>query len=145
MIPIQPGKGWRTGRYSIVASSASAKAEWDAFVQKLPKAMRAAYERLAEHPLEARGTRQFPLKGKRNKPFWEYEVTAGDRLYYAVDLRLRVVVVAVLPHAARSESMVGRVLSRRDAFDTTVSEQQAKAEPPPVEPALAPRRPRKSK
>jgi mRNA-degrading endonuclease RelE of RelBE toxin-antitoxin system len=140
MIPIEPGRGWRTGRYRIVASSAAAKAEWDTFVHKLPKAMKAAYERLSEHPLEVRGVRQFPLKGKRNKPFWEYEVSGGDRLYYAVDLRRQVVVVAVLPHATKSDSMTERVRDRRDAFDAVVATQtQEDAAPPASAPVLAPR------
>lgn len=129
MIPIEPGRGWRTGRYRIVASSAAAKAEWDAFAAKLPKAMKAAYERLAEHPLDVRGTRQFPLKGKRNKPFGEYEISGADRLYYAVDLRSQVVVVAVLRHATHSEAMTGRVRDRRDSFDALVADQRIGATP----------------
>jgi mRNA-degrading endonuclease RelE of RelBE toxin-antitoxin system len=123
MIPIGAAKGWRQGRYTIVASSARAKGEWDAFVQKQPKAMKAAFERLSEHPLDVQGTRQFPLKGKQLKPFWEYEVTGGDRLYYAVDLVKKVIVVAVLPHATRSRSMTDTVEDRRDVFDMLVEEQ----------------------
>lgn len=130
MIPIEPAKGWKTGRFTIVASSNAAKGEWDTFVTKIPKAMKRAYERLTEHPLDVQGTRQFPLKGKRNKPFWEYEVSGGDRLYYAVDLTHHVVVVAVLPHATRSASMVETVQDRRDAFDGMVEEQGSRLTAP---------------
>jgi hypothetical protein len=122
MTPIQALRGWRKGRYSIVASSATAKSEWDNFVRKFPKAMRAAYERLGEFPLEAYGSRQFPLKGKRNKPFWEYEITDGNRLYYAVDLRLQIIYVGVL-ETTKSESIVGRARDRRHIFDEIPDEQ----------------------
>jgi hypothetical protein len=144
VIPIEPLRGWRTGRYRRVASSAAAKGEWDAFVRKLPKAMKGVYERLSEHPLDVYGTRQFPLKGKRNKPFWEYEISGGDRLYYAVDLHQQVIVVSVMPHATRSEAMTKRVRDRRDAFDGLVAEQQAEAALHPPEPP-APVRSRRRK
>jgi hypothetical protein len=105
--------------------------------------MKAAFERLSEHPLDVQGSRQFPLKGKRLKPFWEYEITGGDRLYYAVDLVKKVIVVAVLPHATRSRSMTDTVEDRRDIFDSLVAEQSHEA--PPSEPApLTPRRRRKN-
>lgn len=130
MIPIKPARGWKTGRFRIVASSKAAKSEWDDFVNKIPKAMKRAYERLSEYPLDVQGSRQFPLKGKRNKPFWEYEVTGGDRLYYAVDLTNQVVVVAVLPHATRSAAMVGTVQDRRDAFDGLVARQEEQTSVP---------------
>jgi hypothetical protein len=132
MIPIQPARGWKTGRFKIVASSNAAKDEWDDFVAKIPKQMKRVYERLSEYPLDVQGTRQFPLKGKRNKPFWEYEVSAGDRLYYAVDLTNQVVVVAVLPHATRSSSMVATAMDRRHAFDGLVLEQETRLAVPPA-------------
>ncbi|MBV9407661.1 MAG: hypothetical protein JO164_02490 [Candidatus Eremiobacteraeota bacterium] len=82
-------------------------------------------ERLSAFPLEVRGARQFPLKGKHNKPFWEYEITGGDRLYYAVDRRAKVVVVAVLPQATRSDAMTRTVRDRRDTFDALVATQES--------------------
>ena len=95
--------------------------------------MKRTYERISEYPLDVQGTRQFPLKGKRNKPFWEYEVTGGDRLYYAVDLKNQVVVVAVLPHAIRSSSMIATIQDRRNAFDSIVASQEAALAPPPAD------------
>src|ERR1019366_1139679 len=124
MEPIQPKPNWRSGAYTIVASSAQAKAEWDSFVAKVPTAMKVAYERLSSHPLEVSGTRQFPLKGTKLKPFWEYEITGGDRLYYAVDRQKQVVVVCVLPHATKSRSMTKTVESRSGSFKTLVEDQQ---------------------
>ncbi len=143
MIPIQPARGWKTGRFRVVASSNAAKSEWDDFVRKIPKAMKRAYERLSEDPLDVHGTRQFPLKGKRNKPFWEYEVTGGDRLYYAVDLTNQVVVVAALPHATRSAAMVATVQDRRSAFDGVIAEQERQIATLPVSDAAAARRRRR--
>jgi hypothetical protein len=143
VIPIQPVRGWKKGRFTIVASSRAAKGEWDDFVSKAPKAMKRAYERLSKSPLEVHGTRQFPLKGKRNKPFWEYEITAGDRLYYAVDLAHRVVVVAVLPHATAASSMIATVHDRRGTFDNIVADQEAQSATTPS--AQPPTRKRKKR
>ena len=146
MIPIAPARGWKTGRFRVVASSNAAKSEWDHFVKKIPKAMKRAYERLSEYPLDVQGSRQFPLKGKRNKTFWEYEVTGGDRLYYAVDLTNQVVVVAVLPHATRSAAMVSTVQDRRNAFDGLIAQQQQQiTAPPPADVATHAKARRKKK
>lgn len=131
MIPIVPARGWKTGRFTLAASSRAAKSEWDEFVTKRPKDMKRAYERLTAFPLDVAGSRQFPLKGKQLKPFWEYEISGGDRLYYAVDLRNHVVVVAVLSHAARSSSShADTVRNRRRAFDSVKAEQETAIPPP---------------
>jgi mRNA-degrading endonuclease RelE of RelBE toxin-antitoxin system len=125
MIAITVPDNWRRGEYEVTASSAQAKSEWDSFVASIPKAMQAAFERLSEAPLTAYGSRQFPLKGKQNKPFWEYELTGGDRLYYAVDPQKHVVVVCVLKHSTNSSSMTRTVQARRSEFDAIVVEQTA--------------------
>jgi hypothetical protein len=109
---IQGQSGWRQGRYILVSSSAQAHREWDAFVEKIPDAMKAAFERLSEYPLEPLGARQFPLKGKQLKPFWQYEITGGDRLFYAVDLKQRVVIVCVMPHAANAQAVAATIEPR---------------------------------
>jgi len=145
VIPIKPARGWKTGRFRVVASSSTAKSEWDDFVNKIPKAMKRAYERLSEYPLDVQGSRQFPLKGKRNKPFWEYEITSGDRLYYAVDLTNQVVVVAVLSHATRSATMVSTVQDRRNIFDSLIAEQEQRITAPRPSGAAAPARMRRKR
>jgi hypothetical protein len=100
-----------------MASSAHAKREWEAFVEKVPQAMQTAFERLSDHPLETLGARQFPLKGKALKPLWQYEITGGDRLFYGVDTELHVIVLCVMPHAASTETAVTKVKSRKKALD----------------------------
>jgi hypothetical protein len=100
---------------------------WDGSAQEFAKTMHAAWIAVPEHPLVVYATRQFPLKGKRYKPFWEYEISGGDRLYYAVDLYQQVIVVSVMPHATRSEPMTKRVRDWRAAFEGLVAEQQAAA------------------
>lgn len=118
---------WKQGRYKLVSSSAKAHREWDAFVQKVPDAMKAAFERLSEHPLDAVGARQFPLKGKQLKPFWQYEITGGDRLFYAVDLKQKVVVVCVMPHAANSQAVAATVVPRGKSVLREIEAQENEA------------------
>ena len=115
---------WRRGRYTIVASSAQSLREWEAFVEKAPTAMQSAFERLSEHPLGALGARQFPLKGKHLKPLWQYEVTGGDRLFYAVDLEEQVIVVCVMPHAADAQAAAATVEPRKRVVDDTIAAQE---------------------
>ncbi len=116
MISIDPPNDCKAGTYPLVASSAQSKAEWDALLVRIPAAVKKAYERLSEHPLEPFGTRQFPLKGKRLKPIWEYEVTGSDRLYYLVDTKHSVVVLYAGKHPSSVTSMADTVTARRAAI-----------------------------
>jgi mRNA-degrading endonuclease RelE of RelBE toxin-antitoxin system len=125
LIPIPAPTGCKQGRYAIVASSARAKSDWDKFVANRPTAMKAAFERLSAHPLEILGARQFPLKGEANKGVWQYEVTGGDRLFYAIDLIERVVILTVVPHTANPQATSKLVKGRRKAFDAAVESQKA--------------------
>ncbi len=90
-----PPPGSQPGKFKIVFSSSAAESEWIAFASKHPEASRDAFNRLSTNPLMRQPGRQFPLKGKANKPFWEFEATAADRIYYAVCLETLSVIVAV--------------------------------------------------
>ncbi len=88
--------------------------------------MQTVFERLSEHPLEALGARQFPLKGKKLKPLWQYEITGGDRLFYAVDLETRVIVVCVMPHATDIQAAAATIEPRKKVVDEHISAQGKK-------------------
>lgn len=108
-----------------MASSAQAKREWEHFLAIRPTALKAAFERISEHPLDILGARQFPLKGEANKGVWQYEITGGDRLFYTIDLIERVVVLTVVPHTANAQATAKLVKGRRKALDVAIESQVA--------------------
>lgn len=69
--------------------------KWDKLCAKAPESAAEAYKHLATDPLTRRAGRQFPLKGKRLKPFWELEVNGGDRIFYPVCIQTMTVIIAV--------------------------------------------------
>lgn len=115
---ILPLKGWAAGSYRLFASSAQVLKEWKEFVATRPDDARRCYERLSVAPLEPMGTRQFPLKGKANKPFWEYELSAGHRMHYGV--KKHVVAISVGPHMKKGDGAdtTDLITRRRAGFDT---------------------------
>jgi len=125
--PIPARPGWQPGRYTLVAGSASARAEWEALADRVPDAAKAAFERLTSEPLTRRPKRQFPLRGHAQKPFWELEVTGADRVWYAVSLTEMTVVVACSRKLHTAAELTKTIEKRRGAFD-------ALPEPLPPEP-----------
>jgi len=107
MLAATPPPGSQPGKFKIVFSSAAAESEWNSFASKHPDAAREAFNRLSTNPLMRQPGRQFPLKGQANKPFWELEITAADRIYYAVCLKTLSVIVAV-----RSDTHTGAEVSK---------------------------------
>ncbi len=60
---------------------------------RAPENARRCYEDLCTAPMTRKPGRVFPLKGKRYKGAWEYEVTKGDRVFYVPDAQQQKVVV----------------------------------------------------
>lgn len=108
-----------------MASSAQAKREWEHFLAIRPTALKAAFERISEHPLDILGARQFPLKGEANKGIWQYEVTGGDRLFYAIDLIAQVVILTIVSHTANASATAKLVKGRRKVLDAAIESQAA--------------------
>ena len=90
-----PPPGVQPGIYQVKCASAKAEREWQHLLDNVPDAAAEAYDRLSNYPLARRPGRQFPLKGKKLKPFWEIEVDAANRIYYAVCLNTSTVIIAV--------------------------------------------------
>jgi len=112
MSPATPPPGAQEGRYSVQCASSAAAREWDTFCKRNPEAALAAYERLSQEPLLRIVGRQFPLKGKRLKPFWEYEATSSDRIYYAVCIQTKSVIIAV-SNKAHTGAAVSKIIRDR--------------------------------
>jgi len=111
-------------RYTLLASSAAAEREWNEFMNKQPAAAIEAYTRLTMEPLERIAGRQFPLKGQKNKPFWEYEATSADRIYYAVDVKNMTVIIAVRNDIHTGPQVASLVQQRRKAADNHLEQQK---------------------
>lgn len=66
---------------------------WNELWEKAPESMARCQEHLENRPLQRVPGRVFPLKGKKYKGVWEYEVTGGDRVFYQPDGVKRTVLV----------------------------------------------------
>jgi len=83
----------RTDEWEIVAADKGVAGEWEKWAKQEPNALAAAYDQLASNPTQF-SSRQRRLEGKtygtgtyEGKTFerWQYEATAGGRLFYFVD------------------------------------------------------------
>jgi hypothetical protein len=77
----------------VVAKNRRVNRDWEALTQRNPENARRCYKDLNTTPMTRQSGRVFPLKGKKYKGVWEYEVTGGDRIFYIPDETLLKVVV----------------------------------------------------
>ncbi|MBW4527098.1 MAG: hypothetical protein KME18_18230 [Phormidium tanganyikae FI6-MK23] len=66
----------------VVAKNRKVNRDWEAMMLKSPENANRCYEHLCTHPNARQPGRVFPLKGKKYKGVWEYELTGGDRVFY---------------------------------------------------------------
>ena len=77
----------------VVAKNRRINRDWEALIQRNPENARRCYKDLQTAPITRQPGRVFPLKGKKYRGVWEYEVTGGDRVFYVPDeTQLKVVV-----------------------------------------------------
>ena len=83
----------RTDEWNVVAADVGVAADWDRWAKHEPNALAAAYDQLATNPTQL-SSRQRRLEGKtfgtgtyEGKTYdrWQYEATAGGRIFYFVD------------------------------------------------------------
>lgn len=110
-----PPPGVQPGRYQVKCASAKAEREWQQLCEAVPDGAAEAYRWLSNDPLARRQGRQFPLKGKRLKPFWEIEVDDANRIYYAVCLKTLTVIIAVRSDVHRGADVAELVGNRASA------------------------------
>ncbi|OUL36223.1 hypothetical protein BV372_08435 [Nostoc sp. T09] len=77
----------------VVAKNRRINKAWEALMQRSPENTKRCYEDLCTAPMTRKPKRVFPLKGKKYKGAWEYEVTSGDRVFYIPDESQRKVLV----------------------------------------------------
>ena len=84
----------RPGCYALRFAANDAAKGWDELCRQAPANTRAAYDAIEATPCPVPPTsRQHPLKGSlgmdsyggKTLPQWQYEVTAGGRIWYLVD------------------------------------------------------------
>ncbi|NMF65120.1 hypothetical protein DP113_28140 [Brasilonema octagenarum UFV-E1] len=77
----------------VVAKNRRVNRDWELLLSRAPENATRCYEDLSTAPMTRKPGRVFPLKGKRYKGAWEYEVTKGDRGFYVPDAQQQKVVV----------------------------------------------------
>ncbi len=77
----------------IVAKNRRVNRDWEDLMQRHPENTRRCYQHLQTMPTTRQPKRVFPLKGKKYKGVWEYELTGSDRVFYIPDeIHLKVIV-----------------------------------------------------
>ena len=69
----------------VVAKNRRVNRDWEALIQRNPENARRCYKDLQTAPITRQSGRVFPLKGKKYRGVWEYEVSGGDRVFYVPD------------------------------------------------------------
>jgi len=82
------GQGWE-----VRAKNLRVNKSWQALLERSPENAARCYQHLKNSPRQRIPGRVFPLRGKKYKGCWEYEVTGGDRVFYTVDAEKKVVLV----------------------------------------------------
>lgn len=81
------------GEWTVVAQNRRVLKAWEGLVEKVPESASDCLHRLSTKPMERIPGRVFPLRHKKHKGAWEYEVTSGDRVFYIPDSDKKKVVV----------------------------------------------------
>jgi len=83
----------RTGEWEVVAADNGVAQAWELWAKQEPNALAAVYDQLTSNPRDF-SSRQKKLEGKtwgtgvydgKILDRWQYEVTAGGRIFYFVD------------------------------------------------------------
>lgn len=69
----------------MVARNRRVNKDWEKLLSLCPENALRCYEDLCTVPMVRQPKRVFPLKGKRYKGSWEYEITGSERVFYIPD------------------------------------------------------------
>lgn len=72
-------------RWLVVARNRRVNKDWEKLLSLCPDNALRCYEDLCTVPMVRQPKRVFPLKGKRYKGSWEYEITGSERVFYIPD------------------------------------------------------------
>ncbi|ESA35083.1 hypothetical protein N836_13540 [Leptolyngbya sp. Heron Island J] len=68
--------------WKLVFKNKKAKKGWRDIEQRFPSAFKRCKEHLTQTPFIKITGSVFPMRGKKRKGQWEYELSEGDRVYY---------------------------------------------------------------
>lgn len=89
----EPETQTSTPAWTVVARNKRVNKDWEQLLSRSPENVRRCYENLCNQPMQRQPGRVFPLRGKKYKGAWEYEVTGSDRVFYVPDPKESKVVV----------------------------------------------------
>lgn len=81
------------GLWTVVALNERVNRDWQELIEAAGSNAARCYDYLRSTPMLRRQGRIFPLRGKKYTGAWEYELTAGDRVFYVPDPAARKVTV----------------------------------------------------
>ena len=79
--------------WTVVARNERVNRAWKDLMRTAGENATKCYRHLCFTPMVRRPGRIFPLRGKRYKGAWEYEITSGDRVFYFPEPKLKKVTV----------------------------------------------------
>ena len=68
--------------WTVVGSNSRVVKNWRQLVLSCPENAIRCYQHLSQTPMQRSPGRIFPLRGKKFKGAWEYEITGADRVFY---------------------------------------------------------------
>jgi hypothetical protein len=68
--------------WTVVGSNSRVVKNWRELVLSCPENAIRCYKHLSQNPMQRSRGRIFPLRGKKFKGAWEYEITGADRVFY---------------------------------------------------------------
>src|SRR5271157_874835 len=74
--------GARAALWTVVARNERVNRCWQELINSATSNTARCYDYLRSTPMLRRPGRTFPLRGKKYAGAWEYELTAGDRVFY---------------------------------------------------------------
>ena len=82
-----------TSLWIVIAKNRRINKDWEDLILVFPENTRRCYEDLCNAPMTRQPGRVFPLKGKKYKGAWEYELTKSERVFYVPEPEKRKVIV----------------------------------------------------
>lgn len=68
--------------WAVIGSNSRVIKDWRELVLSCPENAIRCYQHLSYSPMQRIRGRIFPLRGKKFKGVWEYEITGADRVFY---------------------------------------------------------------
>ena len=96
--------GQENAVWTVVGSHSRLVKNWRELVKSCPENAIRCYQHLSHNPMQRSRGRIFPLRGKKFKGAWEYEITGADRVFYVpISEQKKVVVYYAGKHPVKNK------------------------------------------